>query len=62
MPRILVAVLVGLAVCQLANLLTTVYLHRALAHRALRMKPWLAFVSRFLVWTMTGIRPRQWVA
>jgi stearoyl-CoA desaturase (delta-9 desaturase) len=61
-PRILVAVLVGLALCQLANLLTTVYLHRALAHRALRMKPWLAGVFRFLIWTMTGIRPRQWVA
>jgi stearoyl-CoA desaturase (Delta-9 desaturase) len=61
-PRILVAVLVGLALCQLANLLTTVYLHRALAHRALRMKPWLAAVFRFLIWTTTGIRPRQWVA
>jgi stearoyl-CoA desaturase (delta-9 desaturase) len=61
-PRILVAVLVGLALCQLANLLTTVYLHRALAHRALRMKPWLAAVFRSLIWTMTGIRPRQWVA
>ncbi len=62
MPRILLAVAVGLAVCQLANLLTTVYLHRALAHRALRMSPWLAAVCRFLVWVTTGIRPRQWVA
>jgi stearoyl-CoA desaturase (Delta-9 desaturase) len=61
-PRILVAVIVGLVLCQLANLLTTVYLHRALAHRALKTKPWLAAVFRFLVWTMTGIRPRQWVA
>jgi stearoyl-CoA desaturase (Delta-9 desaturase) len=62
MPRILLAVLAGLAVCQLANLLTTVYLHRALAHRALRMTPWLAAVSRCLIWMTTGIRPRQWVA
>jgi stearoyl-CoA desaturase (delta-9 desaturase) len=61
-PRILVAVIVGLVLCQLANLLTTVYLHRALAHRALKTKPWLTAVFRFLVWTMTGIRPRQWVA
>src|ERR1700721_1793448 len=26
------------------------------------MKPWLAAVFRFLIWTTTGIRPRQWVA
>jgi stearoyl-CoA desaturase (delta-9 desaturase) len=62
MPRVLLAVLVGFAVCQLANLLTTVYLHRMLAHRALRMTPWLAGVCRGLIWVTTGIRPRQWVA
>jgi stearoyl-CoA desaturase (delta-9 desaturase) len=60
--RILLAVLAGLAVCQLANLLTTVYLHRALAHRALRVRPGLAAVCRTLLWITTGIRPRQWVA
>ena len=36
------AVLVGLAVSQLANLATTIYLHRALAHRAVRLRPPLA--------------------
>jgi stearoyl-CoA desaturase (delta-9 desaturase) len=61
-PQILLAVLAGLAVCQLANLLTTVYLHRALAHRALRVKPWLAAVCRTLLWITTGLRARQWVA
>src|SRR5262245_50190934 len=45
-----------------ANLCTTVYLHRALAHRALTMRAPLAFVFRFLIWVMTGIKPRQWVA
>jgi stearoyl-CoA desaturase (delta-9 desaturase) len=62
MPPVLLAILVGLAVCQLANLLTTVYLHRTLSHRALRMTPWLSGVCRGLIWTTTGIRPRQWVA
>jgi stearoyl-CoA desaturase (delta-9 desaturase) len=62
MPGILIAVLVGLALSQLANLVTTVYLHRALAHRALNLSPWLATVFRVLIWVTTGIKPRQWVA
>jgi stearoyl-CoA desaturase (delta-9 desaturase) len=59
---IFVAVLVGLAVSQLALFLTTVYLHRALAHRALKLRPWLASVCRVVLWITTGIKPRQWVA
>jgi stearoyl-CoA desaturase (delta-9 desaturase) len=61
-PRILIAILVGLVVCQIATLVTTVYLHRALAHRAITLKPGLAAVCRVLVWITTGLRPRQWVA
>ena len=62
MPAFALAILAGLAVCQLALFLTTVYLHRALAHRALKMKPGLAMVCRTLLWITTGIKPRQWVA
>jgi stearoyl-CoA desaturase (delta-9 desaturase) len=61
-PRILIAILAGLVVCQIATLVTTVYLHRALAHRAITLKPGLAAVCRVLVWITTGLRPRQWVA
>lgn len=52
----------GLVVSLIANTATTVYLHRALAHRALSMTRPTAGVFRFLVWITTGIRPRQWVA
>lgn len=52
----------GLAVAQLATLVTTVYLHRTLAHRALTLSPKLMWLLRILTWTTTGIRPRQWVA
>ncbi|HLY82020.1 MAG TPA: fatty acid desaturase [Acidimicrobiales bacterium] len=62
MPRILLAVVAGLATCQVAILITTVFLHRALAHRALRLTPGLRGVFRVLTWMTTGIRPRQWVA
>ena len=57
-----VAVVAGLAVCQLAAIVTTVYLHRALAHRALTLSPGVTAVARVLTWITTGIRPRQWVA
>ncbi|MDP9074257.1 MAG: fatty acid desaturase [Actinomycetota bacterium] len=62
MSAIFFAVCVGLAVSQLALFLTTVYLHRALAHRALKLRPWLAAVCRVALWITTGIKPRQWVA
>jgi stearoyl-CoA desaturase (delta-9 desaturase) len=58
---IIVAVAVGLATCQVGILLTTVFLHRTLSHRAITMSPGLRFACRVLIWISTGIRPRQWV-
>ena len=58
----LVALGVGLAVTVLANIATTIYLHRAMAHKALTLSPPAALVFRGIVWITTGIRPRQWVA
>jgi stearoyl-CoA desaturase (delta-9 desaturase) len=60
--RILAAVVAGVLVSQLATLLTTVYLHRALSHRAISIKPGAALVVRALLWITTGIRAREWVA
>jgi stearoyl-CoA desaturase (Delta-9 desaturase) len=62
LPSPLAAVIVGLLVTQLANVATTVYLHRAMAHRALKLAPPLAFVFRVIVWMTVGIKPREWVA
>src|SRR5476651_1659836 len=62
MLRILVAVAIGLIVSQVALYLTTIYLHRALSHRAITLSPVARAVCRVLTWMLTGIRPRQWVA
>ena len=62
MRTVLVALVVGVAVSMLAYMATTVYLHRALAHRALALRPVAAHGFRFVIWVTTGIRPRQWVA
>lgn len=59
---VLTGLLVGFAVAQLATFVTTVYLHRALAHRSMTMRPGLAFVFRLVLWISTGVRPRAWVA
>ena len=62
MPSFVLAILAGLAVCQLALFLTTVYLHRTLSHRALTLRPAAAMACRIVLWITTGIEPRQWVA
>jgi len=62
MQTVLAAIVIGVVVSVLANLATTVYLHRALAHRALVLRPPAEHAFRFVVWVTTGIKPRQWVA
>ena len=62
MTSVLIAFLAGLFVAQVGTFATTVYLHRALSHRSLTMKPGLAWLFRALLWITTGIRPREWVA
>jgi stearoyl-CoA desaturase (Delta-9 desaturase) len=59
---VLVAVLVGLAISQVAIFLTTVYLHRTVSHRALTLKPPADLGCRALLWITTGLKPREWAA
>lgn len=59
---VFVTFVTGLLVTVVANIATTVYLHRAMSHRALSLSPVAAFGFRFVIWVTTGIRPRQWVA
>ena len=60
--RYLKAVLVGLGLAQLATLITTVYLHRVLAHKSIRLHPALTMFMRVSTWMLTSISPREWVA
>jgi stearoyl-CoA desaturase (Delta-9 desaturase) len=59
---IVTCVVIGFLVSVVANVATTVYLHRALSHRALTLSRPADHVFRALVWITTGIRRRQWVA
>jgi len=53
---------VAVAVTQLALLATSVYLHRALAHRALVVTPTADVLFRVVLWITTGQSRQEWVA
>ena len=60
--RLAPVLLAALFVTQVATFATTVYLHRALAHRAITVDRRVAMVFRVAIWITTGIAPRAWVA
>lgn len=62
MTQIARALLVAFLLAQLATFVTTVYLHRALSHRAVHLHPAVTFASRAIIWLTVGIKPRQWAA
>jgi stearoyl-CoA desaturase (delta-9 desaturase) len=59
---ILRALIAAFIVAQLATVVTTVYLHRALAHRSVHLHRSVTFACRVITWLTVGIRPRQWAA
>jgi stearoyl-CoA desaturase (delta-9 desaturase) len=62
MPTVLSVIILAIVISEVATLATTVYLHRTLSHRALTVRPPLAFAFRVITWLATGMKPRQWVA
>jgi stearoyl-CoA desaturase (Delta-9 desaturase) len=59
---LLYVVAVGVALTQVAVLATSIYLHRALAHRSVHVSPALAVVFRTILWLTTGQSRQAWVA
>ncbi|HXJ82987.1 MAG TPA: fatty acid desaturase [Candidatus Methylomirabilis sp.] len=58
----LVVPFVAVALAQVASVATSIYLHRGLAHRALRLHPITDVCFRAVLWLTTGQSRRQWVA
>ena len=54
--------LAAIALTQIAVVATSIYLHRALAHRALDVHPVADLIFRVVLWITTGLRRREWVA
>jgi stearoyl-CoA desaturase (Delta-9 desaturase) len=57
-----IAVLVGLVLAEVATLITTIYLHRVLSHKSIRLHPAVTMFMRLGTWMLTSISPREWVA
>jgi stearoyl-CoA desaturase (delta-9 desaturase) len=62
MRELLLAMICVFVTVQIATLCTTVYLHRALSHRAVALARPVEIAMRALIWLTTGIEPRQWAA
>ena len=54
--------LVTIVLTQIAVFATSIYLHRALAHRSLKVHPLADVVFRAILWLTTGQCRQQWVA
>src|SRR6266540_4200930 len=58
----LIVLLVAVSLTEIAVMATSIYLHRALAHHALRVHPVLDILFRVVLWMTTGQNRREWVA
>jgi stearoyl-CoA desaturase (delta-9 desaturase) len=55
-------ILVAVALTQVAGFATSIYFHRALAHRSLMVHPAMDLVFRTILWLTTGQSRQKWVA
>lgn len=59
---ILLSLVGAMVVTQVAVFVTTIYLHRGLAHRSLAFHPALDMFFRIILWITTGQKRQEWVA
>lgn len=59
---LLTSLAAALILVQVAVFGTTIYLHRAVTHRALTLHPAVAWVFRLSLWLTTGLCVKEWVA
>jgi stearoyl-CoA desaturase (delta-9 desaturase) len=59
---IVVSFAVALVFTQLSTFCTTIFLHRTMAHKGLRLNPAVGFLMELELWLYTGIVAREWVA
>jgi len=60
--QILIIALTSVVLTQIATFATSIYLHRALAHRSLSLRPIVELLFRAGLWLVTGVVRQQWVA
>jgi stearoyl-CoA desaturase (delta-9 desaturase) len=59
---IVVAIATAFLASQLSSYSTTIFLHRCMAHKGLKLHPVIAWAMQVQLWLFTGIVTREWVA
>ena len=62
LQTILLGLALGVGLTTVANLCTTVYLHRGLSHRAITFSRPAHAAFKTVIWLTVGIKVREWVA
>ena len=62
MPDTLIVLLAAVGLTQMAVIATSIYFHRALAHRSIAVNAVADVVFRAILWLTTGQRRQEWVA
>ena len=62
LTTIFIVLVVTFLAMQISGFSTTIYLHRTMAHKGLKLHPAVAFYMRAQLWMFTGIVTREWVA
>ena len=60
--QILIIAIASIILTQIATFTTSIYLHRALAHRSLSLRSWVELLFRMALWLVTGVNRQEWVA
>jgi fatty-acid desaturase len=60
--QLLIVFVTAFVLTQIATWSTSIYPHRALAHRSLTLHPLVAWLFRTFLWLLTGVSQQQWVA
>jgi stearoyl-CoA desaturase (delta-9 desaturase) len=60
--QIVIISIASFILAQMATFATSIYLHRALTHRALALRPLAALFFRAVLWLLSGQSRQQWVA
>jgi stearoyl-CoA desaturase (delta-9 desaturase) len=62
LSKFLLALALGFVITQFAIVITSVWLHRGLAHRSLTVRGPATLAFRIVIWMTTGMKPREWAA
>lgn len=60
--QILIIAITSILLSQIATFATSIYLHRALAHRSLSLRTSMDVLFRMVLWLLTGQNRQEWVA